>query len=65
MMKRRGFQIPVARAEYRSPTGSSQASPCLSPRRKYYVKTSERSEQGYIYAPGELASARWGEGEAG
>ena len=27
------FRIPVARAEYRSPTGSIQASPCLSPRR--------------------------------
>ena len=26
-----------------------------------YNKTSERSEQGYIFAPGELASARWGE----
>jgi len=33
MMEQRGFQIPVARAEYRSPTGSIQASPCLSPRR--------------------------------
>ena len=29
-----------------------------------YGKTSECSEQGYIFAPGELASARWGEGEA-
>src|SRR3990167_2839806 len=28
-----GFQTPVARAEYRSPTGGIQASPCLSPRR--------------------------------
>ena len=28
-----GFRDPVARAEYRSPTGSIQASPCLSPRR--------------------------------
>jgi len=26
-----------------------------------YGNTSERSEQGYILAPGELASARWGE----
>ena len=52
------FSGPVARAEYRRPTGSIQASLCLSPRRKYYGKTSERSEQGYFFAPGELASAR-------
>ena len=32
-MEKVGFFNPVARAEYRSPTGSIQASPCLSPRR--------------------------------
>ncbi len=28
-----GFRVPVARAEHRSPSGSFQASPCLSPSR--------------------------------
>jgi hypothetical protein len=46
----RGFHTPVARAEYRRPTGSIQASPC--------------SSRAALFAADELASARWGEGEA-
>ena len=43
----RGFSIPVARAEYRRPTGSIQASPC--------------SSRAAYFAADELASAWWGE----
>ena len=41
------FRVPVARAEYRSPSGSFQASPCLS--------------RAALFAADELASARSGE----
>jgi hypothetical protein len=47
----RGFHIPVARAEYRRPTGGSQASPC--------------SSRAAYWAADELASARWGEERRG
>ena len=43
----RFFQAPVARAEYRSPSGSFQASPCLS--------------RAALFVADELASARSGE----
>ena len=46
-----GFPVPVARAEYRSPTGSFQASPC--------------SSRAAYSAADELASARWGEERKG
>jgi hypothetical protein len=49
-LPRFGFQVPVARAEYRSPSGGFQASSC--------------SSQAAYCAADELASARSGEGEA-
>ena len=42
------FRDPVARAEYRSPTGSFQARPCLSPRRKN-VQQDERAQRAGLH----------------
>jgi hypothetical protein len=53
------FHAPVWRARA-SPPESGAASLLFEPEaRKCYGKTSERSEQGYIFAPGELGERRF------
>jgi hypothetical protein len=59
----KGFaQNPVARAEYRSPTGSFQARPCSSPRRENVALLANARSSCHTFSrPASWSSARWGE----